>query len=62
MWVFIKDKVYRPPMPPNLAQFRHRISATVQEMTPDMFQRVWQENLLSVRCELYMTNGAHIEP
>ncbi|PSN31740.1 hypothetical protein C0J52_27066 [Blattella germanica] len=27
----------------NLAQFRHRITAAVQEVTADMFQRVWQE-------------------
>ncbi|PSN39646.1 hypothetical protein C0J52_25111 [Blattella germanica] len=37
------DKVYRPPMTANLAQFRHRITAAVQEVTPDLLQRVWQE-------------------
>ncbi|PSN49903.1 hypothetical protein C0J52_14933 [Blattella germanica] len=40
---FIKDKVYRSPMPANLAQLRHRITAIVQEVTPDMLQGVWQE-------------------
>ncbi|PSN48158.1 hypothetical protein C0J52_08724 [Blattella germanica] len=34
------NKVYRPPMPANLAQLRHRITAGVQEVTPDMLQRV----------------------
>ncbi|PSN48183.1 hypothetical protein C0J52_13869 [Blattella germanica] len=42
-WGFIKDKVYRTPIPANLAQLRHRITAAVQEVTPDMLQRVWQE-------------------
>ncbi|PSN57816.1 hypothetical protein C0J52_04347 [Blattella germanica] len=34
------DKVYRPPMSANLAQLRNRITAAVQEVTPDMLQRV----------------------
>ncbi|PSN47297.1 hypothetical protein C0J52_15691 [Blattella germanica] len=41
------DKAYRPPMPANLAQLRHRITAAVQEVRLDMLQRVWQINLLS---------------
>ena len=45
-------------MPANLAQLRHRITAAVQEVTPDMLQRVWQE----IDFMWDMTNGAHIEP
>ncbi|PSN46328.1 hypothetical protein C0J52_15200, partial [Blattella germanica] len=40
---FIKDKVYRPPVPANIAELRHRITAAVQEVILDMFHRVWQD-------------------
>ncbi|PSN55021.1 hypothetical protein C0J52_04131 [Blattella germanica] len=36
-------KVFRPPISANLAQLRHRITAAVHELTPDMLLRVWQE-------------------
>ncbi|PSN54406.1 hypothetical protein C0J52_21886 [Blattella germanica] len=40
---FIKNNVYRPPMTANLAQLRHHITAAVQEVTPDMLQKLWQQ-------------------
>ncbi|PSN39231.1 hypothetical protein C0J52_24166 [Blattella germanica] len=42
-------------------ELRHRIAAAVQQVTPDMLQRVWQE--IDFRWDVCrMTNGAHIEP
>ncbi|PSN55546.1 hypothetical protein C0J52_20117 [Blattella germanica] len=47
-------------MPANLAQLRHRITVAVQEMTPDMLQRVWQE--IYFRWDVCrMNNNAHID-
>ncbi|PSN46302.1 hypothetical protein C0J52_18608 [Blattella germanica] len=50
---FIKDKVYRPPMPANLAQLRHRITAAAQEVTPDMLQRVCKKLTFRGMCAVY---------
>ncbi|PSN47689.1 hypothetical protein C0J52_20366, partial [Blattella germanica] len=42
-------------------ELRHRIAAAVQQVTPDMLQRVWQE--IDFRWDVCrMANGAHIEP
>lgn len=61
LWGFIKDKVYVPPLPDNLADLRNRISAAVAEVTPDLLERVWRE--IDFRWDVCrITNGSHIEP
>jgi hypothetical protein len=42
-WGFVKDRVYVPPLPENVAELRTRITAAVAEVTPEMLRRVWQE-------------------
>jgi hypothetical protein len=42
-WGFVKDRVYVPPLPANVAELRTRITAAVAEVTPEMLRRVWQE-------------------
>lgn len=60
LWGFIKDKVYIPPLPKSLQDLRNRISAAVDEVTPDLLERVWQE--IDFRWDVCrITNGSHIE-
>ena len=61
LWGFLKDQVYVPPLPANLAELRNRITAAVELVTLDMLQRVWQE--IDFRWDVCrMTNGSHIDP
>jgi hypothetical protein len=41
---FVKHRVFVPPLPANVAEFRTRITATVAEVTPEMPRSVWQDN------------------
>jgi hypothetical protein len=60
-WGFVKDRVYVPPLPANVAGFRIRITAAVAEVTPEMLRRVWEET--EYRWDICrITNGSHNEP
>jgi hypothetical protein len=60
-WGLVKDRVYVPPLPTNVAELRTRITAAVAEVTPEMLRRVWQETDYRWNvCRI--TNGSHIEP
>ncbi|GBN80756.1 hypothetical protein AVEN_200380-1 [Araneus ventricosus] len=59
-WRFVKDKVYVPPLPTNLCELKQRISASVQSITSDTLQRVWQE--FTYRLDIiHVTKGSYIE-
>jgi hypothetical protein len=60
-WEFIKDRVYVPPLPENIAALLTRITAPVAEVTPEMLRRVWQG--IDYRWDVCrVTNGNRIEP
>jgi hypothetical protein len=42
-WVYVKDKVYLPPLPRDLPELQQRIVAAVDTIDVDMLQRLWQE-------------------
>ncbi|PSN39233.1 hypothetical protein C0J52_24165 [Blattella germanica] len=70
LWLDMSTIGHTAHIPPKLwfvlekkgtVELRHRIAAAVQQVTPDMLQRVWQE--IDFRWDVCrMTNGAHIEP
>ncbi|GBN62422.1 hypothetical protein AVEN_201545-1, partial [Araneus ventricosus] len=43
LWVFVKDKLYVPPLPRNLEELRTRVGNALNLVTPDMLRRVWEE-------------------
>ncbi|KAJ4437533.1 hypothetical protein ANN_17678 [Periplaneta americana] len=53
LWRFLKDKVYVPLLPANLAELRNRITAAVELVTPDMLQRVREEIEFSAQSKNY---------
>lgn len=60
LWGFIKDMVYVPPLPATLPDLRARIYAAVEQVTPEMLVRVWEE--IDYRWDVCrITNGSHIE-
>jgi hypothetical protein len=61
LWGFVKNRVFVPPLPGNVAKIRTRITAAVTEVTPEMPCSVWQDNDYGwdVCC---ITNESHIEP
>ena len=60
LWGFIKDMVYVPPLPATLPDLRARIYAAVEQVTPEMLVRVWEE--IDYRWDVRrITNGSHIE-
>jgi hypothetical protein len=60
-WGFIKDRLFVPTLPANVAELRTRITAAVAEVTPEMLRSVWQG--INYRWDICrITNGSHIEP
>jgi hypothetical protein len=61
LWEFVKDRVFVPPLPANVAELRTRITAAVAEVKPEMLRSVWQN--IDYRWDVCrITNGIHIEP
>jgi hypothetical protein len=61
LWGFVKDRVFVPPLPTNVAELRTRITVAVAEVTPEMLRSVWQD--IDYRWDVCrITNRSHIEP
>jgi hypothetical protein len=61
LWRFVKDRVFVPPLPANVAELRTRITAAVTEVTPEELRSVWQD--IDYRWDVCrVINGSHIEP
>ena len=59
-WGYVKDRVFVPPLPPDLADLTARIIAAVKNIDSPMLTRVWQE--LEYRIDMCrVTLGAHIK-
>ena len=43
LWCYMKDRVFVPPMPRDIADVRERIIAAVNKINRPMLTRVWQE-------------------
>jgi hypothetical protein len=57
---YVKDRVFVPPLPRDLADLQARIIAAVKNISAPMLARVWQE--LEYRIDMCrVTRGAHIE-
>jgi hypothetical protein len=57
----VKDRMFIPPLPANVAELRTRITAAVAEVTPEMLCSLWQD--IDYRWEVCrITSGSHIEP
>jgi len=57
---YIKDRVFVPSLPPDLADLKARIIAAVKNIDAPMSTRVWQELEYHIDvCRI--TRGAHIE-
>ncbi|KAJ8890916.1 hypothetical protein PR048_010425 [Dryococelus australis] len=48
LWGYIKDQVFRPPLPANIDDLKSRITEAIQTVTPDMLTIVWTGTSLSV--------------
>jgi hypothetical protein len=60
-WGFVKDRVFVPPLPANVAELRTRITVAVAEVKPEMLHSVWQD--IDHRWDVCrITIGSHIEP
>jgi hypothetical protein len=60
LWGFVKDRVFVPPLPANVAELRTRITAAVAEVTPEMLRSVWQD--IDYRWDVcHITDGSPIE-
>jgi hypothetical protein len=60
LWGYIKDRVFVPTLPRDLAELKARIIAAVKNIGALMLTRVWQE--LEYRIDVCrVTRGAHIE-
>jgi len=59
-WGYVKDRVFVPPLPSDLADLKARFVAAVKNIDAPMLTRVWQE--LEYRIDVCrVTRGAHIE-
>jgi hypothetical protein len=59
-WWDVKDRIFVPPLPRDLADLKARIIAAVRNIDAPMFTRVWPE--LEYRIDVCLvTGGAHIE-
>jgi hypothetical protein len=59
-WRYVKDRVFVPPLPRDLADLKARITAAVKNIDAPILTRVWQE--LDFRIDVCrVTSGAHIE-
>jgi hypothetical protein len=43
LWGYVKDRLFVPPLPRDLAELKARIIATVKNIDAPMLTRVWQE-------------------
>ena len=43
LWVYVKERVYVPPLPADLDELTNRITASVKSVTEDILRRVWDE-------------------
>jgi hypothetical protein len=60
LWGYVKDRVFVPPLPRDLADLKARIIAAVKNTDAPMLTRVWQQ--LEFRVDVCrVTRGAHIE-
>jgi hypothetical protein len=60
LWGYVKDRVFVPPLPRDLADVKARIIAAVKNIDVPMLTRVWQE--LEYRIDVCrVTRGAHIK-
>lgn len=60
LWGYVKEKVFVPPMPHDIAELKDRIVNAINSIKRDMLERVWQE--LDFRVDVCrITRGAHIE-
>jgi hypothetical protein len=60
LWGYIKDRVFVPPLPRDVADVKPRIIAAVKNIDAPMLTCVWQE--LEYRIDVCrVTRGAHIE-
>ena len=60
LWGYVKDRVFVPPLPRDLADPKARIIAAVKNTDAPMITRVWQE--LDFRIDVcHVTRDAHIE-
>jgi len=60
LWGYVRDRVFVPPLPRDLADLKVRIIAAVKNIDAPMLTRVWQE--LEYRIDVCrVTRGAHIE-
>ena len=57
---YVKDQVYVPPLPACISELKVRIRITIETITTEMLQTVWNE--LDYRVDVCrITKGAHIE-
>ena len=60
LWGYVKDQNYFPPLPASIPEPKVRIRTSIETVTVDMLQTVWNE--LDYRVDICrITNGAHIE-
>ena len=60
LWGYVKDQVYVPPLPASIPELKVRNRITIETITADMLQTVWNE--LDYRVNVCrITQGAHIE-
>ena len=60
LWGYVKDQVYVPPLPASIPELKVRIRTSIETITADMLQTVWNE--LDYRVYVRrITKGAHIE-
>ena len=59
LWGYVKDQVYVPPFPASITELKVRIRTTIETITADMLQTVWNE--LDYRVDVCrITKGVHI--
>jgi len=60
LWGYVKDQVYVPPLPTSIPKLKVPIRTTIETITTDTLQTVWNEIDYRVGvCRI--TKGAHIE-
>jgi len=60
LWVYVKEQVYVTPLPAIIPEMKVRIRTTIETITADTLQTVWNE--LDYHADVCrITKGAHIE-
>jgi len=60
LWGYVKDQVYVPPLLASIPELKVRSVTSIETITADMLQTVWNE--LDYRVDVCrITKGAHIE-